>query len=181
MSLEILPTEEEIFCTHKNRIKKGFRNNKSGKKQRFICKDCGHKFIEGNDLRFKADKRIVSRAVKLSQRVSTRQIAKDLKKKYNVVVSHVAVFKWIRKYPNLISEDPYVLCKKQGLNYLEIRNLTTTLILRGELCMFGEENKTYLQFIEENFYGLCKRMGMTKIPENIEYYHQGEMYILKIK
>jgi hypothetical protein len=47
--------------------------------------------------------------------------------------------------------------------------------------MFGEENKTYLQFIEENFYGLCKRMGMTKIPENIEYYHQGEMYILKIK
>ena len=46
MSLEILPTEEEIFCTHENTIKRGFRYNKTGKIQRFKCKDCGFKFVE---------------------------------------------------------------------------------------------------------------------------------------
>jgi len=186
MSLEILPTEEKIFCTHKNRVKRGFRYNNSGKRQKFMCKDCGHKFIEGNDLRFKADEKTVISAVKLSQKLSTRNIADYLKKEHNVVVSHVAVYKWIKKYPRLVL-DPYALCKEQGIDYFKVRSITLLLVDRGYVDEYilqipHKEAEKYMGFVSNNFDILCDKMRLYA-PGNIEFGedHKRETYFLRIK
>jgi transposase-like protein len=88
------------FCGSENVVKRGFRNTERGKVQRFFCKDCKRFFIvdEGFE-KMKATPETVTVALDLYFKgISMRAIVDHLKQFYSVEVSHVAVYKWIRKY-----------------------------------------------------------------------------------
>jgi transposase-like protein len=94
------------FCGSENIVKRGFRNTQNGKVQRFFCKACGKKFIvdEGFE-KMKSTPQVVTIALDLYFKgISMRSIVDHLKQFYNLEVSHVAVYKWIRKYIGMMKK-----------------------------------------------------------------------------
>jgi transposase-like protein len=94
------------FCGSETVVKRGFRNTERGKVQRFFCKECGKKFIvdEGFE-KMKSTPQIVTIALDLYFKgISMRSIVDHLKQFYNVEVSHVAVYKWIKKYVSMMKK-----------------------------------------------------------------------------
>jgi transposase-like protein len=88
------------FCGSQNVVKRGHRNTQNGKVQRFFCNDCKRKFIvdEGFE-RMKTTPETVTVALDLYFKgISMRAIVDHIKQFYGVEVSHVAIYKWIRKY-----------------------------------------------------------------------------------
>lgn len=80
--------------------KKGFRKNKSGKKQKFQCYDCKSWFIEPNGferMRFKP--KIISRALHQHEDgFSLSKIQNHLWQHDGVKVSRETISNWIEKY-----------------------------------------------------------------------------------
>jgi transposase-like protein len=94
------------FCSSENVVKRGYRNTQNGKVQRLFCKDCKRKFIvdEGFE-RMKATPETVTVALDLYFKgISMRAIVDHIKQFYSVEVSHVAVYKWIRKYVQMLKK-----------------------------------------------------------------------------
>jgi len=103
---EVEPVLVCKFCSSEHMVKRGYRNTQRGKIQRFYCKDCKRKFVvnEGFE-KMKATPQTVTIALDLYFKgISMRSIVDHLKQFYNVEVSHVAVYKWIKKYVNLMKE-----------------------------------------------------------------------------
>lgn len=94
------------FCSSENIVRRGYRNTERGKVQRFFCKACGKKFIvdEGFE-KMKSTPQVVTIALDLYFKgISMRSIVDHLKQFYNVEVSHVAVYKWIKKYISMMKK-----------------------------------------------------------------------------
>jgi putative transposase len=94
-----------LLCGSANIVKDGLRHNHYGDIQVFYCKDCSQHFtlnlgFEG----MKASPKMITVAMQLYfSGESLRNVAKSLKL-LGVKVSHVAVYKWIEKYTNLMKQ-----------------------------------------------------------------------------
>lgn len=90
------------YCDSEKVVKHG----KVGDKQRYLCKDCGHKFIEGSDFpKMRTEARIISSSIDFYfEGLSIRKIVTQIEKLYGVHVSHVSVLKWIQKYSAMVSQ-----------------------------------------------------------------------------
>ena len=90
------------YCDSEHVVKHG----KVGDKQRYLCKDCGHKFIEGSEFpKMRTEARIISSSVDFYfEGLSTRKIQTQIEKLYGVHVDHVTVLRWILKYSKLVSQ-----------------------------------------------------------------------------
>lgn len=94
------------FCGSENVVKRGYRNTVREKVQRYCCKDCKRFFVvdEGFE-KMKATPETVTVALDLYFKgISMRAIVDHLKQFYNVEVSHVAIYKWIRKYVSMMKK-----------------------------------------------------------------------------
>ena len=100
------------YCQSKNVVKHGKANNN----QRYLCKECGHKFIEGSSFpRMRTKSRVISTSLDLYfEGLSVRKIQKQVEKLYDVSVSQVAIWKWITKYSDLVKA--YVTTLKPQLS-----------------------------------------------------------------
>jgi len=94
------------YCGSMEIVKRGYRKKKNGKIQRFLCKECGRKFVmNGGFENMRNSPKTVTLAMDLYFKgVSSRKIVDHLKQFYGVKVSHVAVLKWIRKYTQLMKQ-----------------------------------------------------------------------------
>ena len=103
--IEPLNTQICPFCQSGDFVKHGVRRNKSGDLQRYICKTCGRWFVfnlgfEG----MKASPQVITSAMQLYfTGESLRNVQKFLRLQ-GVNVSHVSVYRWIRKYVGLMQE-----------------------------------------------------------------------------
>jgi transposase-like protein len=90
------------YCDSEKVVKAGVK----GDKQRYLCKDCGHKFFEGSDFpRMRTEARIISSSIDFYfEGLSTRKIQTQIEKLYGVHVDHSTVLRWILKYSNLVSQ-----------------------------------------------------------------------------
>lgn len=93
-----------LFCKSENLIRFGVRHNKSGDIQRLSCQDC-HKTFSVN-IGFEG-MRSNPKAITSSMQLyftgeSLRGVQKFLKLQ-GVNVSHVTIYKWIKKYTNLMN------------------------------------------------------------------------------
>lgn len=90
------------YCQSSNVVKHGRVEDK----QRFLCKDCNHKFIEGSDFpRMRTKSNIISSSIDLYfEGLSVRKIQTQIEKLFGISVSQVTVWKWIMKYSRLVSE-----------------------------------------------------------------------------
>ncbi len=94
-------------CGSTRLIKRGQKTTKLGAKAQYECKACGHWFLEnGSHLpRARIDERLQGMAVDLYYSgFSVRKIKRFLQDYYRVRVSHVSIYKWLRKYGRLVSE-----------------------------------------------------------------------------
>jgi len=94
------------FCGSSRIIKRGFKKTQKGKTQRFLCKDCKRRFVVNDGFeKMKSTPQSVTIALDLYFKgISLRNIVDHLKQFYSVEVSHVAVYKWIKKYVKLMKE-----------------------------------------------------------------------------
>jgi len=90
------------YCDSENVVKHGM----VGEKQRYLCKDCCHKFIEGSDFpKMRTEPRIISSSIDFYfEGLSTRKVQTQIEKLYGVHVDHSTVLRWILKYSALVSE-----------------------------------------------------------------------------
>ena len=90
------------YCDSERVVKHG----KVDDKQRYLCKDCGHKFIEGSEFpKMRTEARIISSSIDFYfEGLSTRKIQTQIEKLYGVHVDHVTVLRWILKYSKLVSQ-----------------------------------------------------------------------------
>ncbi len=89
-------------CESSNTVKIGKRNSI----QRYMCKDCGFKFLDnGNFERMRSKKQIISVAIDLYfDGMSVRKIKNQIQYIFKVRVSQVTIHEWITKYSELIRE-----------------------------------------------------------------------------
>jgi putative transposase len=92
-------------CGSADVIRRGFRYNKRGPVQRYLCKSCGFGFsgmMAFRGTRHKAE--VIVEALDLYYRgLSLRQIAEHLDATRGVRVSYGTVYSWIRKYVELVN------------------------------------------------------------------------------
>jgi len=92
------------------------KHGKANNKQRYLCKECGQKFIKGSDFpRMRTKSRIISTSIDLYfEGLSVRKIQTQIEKLYDVSVSQVSIWKWITKYSDLVKS--YVTTLKPQLS-----------------------------------------------------------------
>jgi|SRR3989344_2443598 len=80
--------------------KRGFRRNKSGKKQRYLCNKCNFLFIKKDGFeRMRHDKKIIARAIHMhNDGLSLFQVKNHLWQHDGVKVSRETVREWCDKY-----------------------------------------------------------------------------------
>src|SRR5208283_5372377 len=90
------------YCDSEKVVKAGLKGNK----QRYLCKNCSHTFIEGSDFpRMRTESRIISSSIDFYfEGLSIRKIQTQIEKLYGVHVSHTTVMRWIFKYSALCSK-----------------------------------------------------------------------------
>lgn len=93
------------FCSSENVIRKSVRHNQHGDLQRYLCKECGRRFSFNLGFeKMHATPQAITGAMQLYfTGESLRNVQKFLGLQ-GVSVSHVAVFKWIRKYVGLMEK-----------------------------------------------------------------------------
>jgi len=140
------------FCGSENIVKRGFRITEKGRVQRFFCNDCKRKFVvdEGFE-KMKSTPQIITVALDLYFKgISMRSIVDHLKQFYNVEVSHVAVYKWIRKYVAIMKKYcDQLVPRVSGIWHsdemtLNIRNLDNHENLRWAWNVIDNESRFWL-------------------------------------
>ena len=108
------------FCSSGNLIKKGFKNNKSGKVQLFRCKDCKRKFTANfgfENMRY--SNTIITRSLQMYYSgMSVRDVA-DCLEQEDIKVSHMTIYRWIEKYSRMTAD----YLKGLSLEYLKLGEL----------------------------------------------------------
>jgi transposase-like protein len=94
-----------LICGSANIVKDGLRHNQYGDIQVFYCKDCLQHFTLNLGFeKMKANPKMITMAMQLYfSGESLRNVAKSLKL-FGVKVSHVAIYKWIEKYTELMKQ-----------------------------------------------------------------------------
>ncbi len=94
-----------IFCNSENIKKKGIRKNKTHSIQRYYCKGCNKKFsINLGFEKMHASPQVITSAMQLYfTGESLRGVQKFLKLQ-GVDMSHVSIYKWIKKYTKLMDD-----------------------------------------------------------------------------
>jgi transposase-like protein len=99
-------TYQSCLCCGSDRIKRdGLLHNKGGNIQRYECLACGKRFTDNIGFeRMRASPKAITMAMQMYYGgASLRNVQKALRLQ-GVNVSHVAIFKWIRKYVGLMQE-----------------------------------------------------------------------------
>jgi len=92
-------------CAATNLVKHGLRHNSYGDLQRFTCKACGKRFTQNLGFeRMKANSRAITSAMQLYFTGESLRNVQKLLRLQGVEVSHVAIYKWIRKYVRLMEK-----------------------------------------------------------------------------
>jgi len=93
-------------CGSMSIVKIGVRHNIHGDAQRYLCKECGYKFVQNDGFeKVKATSKAITIALDLYFKgVSQRKIVEHLKMFEGVTVTQPCVLKWIKKYLELMKD-----------------------------------------------------------------------------
>jgi transposase-like protein len=174
-------------CGSSNIVKQGVRRNKCGKAQRFLCRDCGYKFVEKESgfHKMKNKPEIISLALDLYFKgVSLRKIVDHFKQFHSLKVSHVAILKWIGKYTKLMKEyvdslmpetsgiwhtDEMAVNVKGQFNWLwNVMDHETRFLLASQISQKREVNDARLVFQKAK--GVAKDDPQVMITDGLQAY-----------
>ncbi|MGH2611498.1 MAG: DDE-type integrase/transposase/recombinase, partial [Rhabdochlamydiaceae bacterium] len=103
ITISPLSTQNCPKCNSENITKYGIRKTKTAKIQRYTCKDCGKWFVFNQGFeRMRANPQAITSAMQLYFSGESLRNVTTFLKLQGVKVSHVAVYKWIKKYVKLM-------------------------------------------------------------------------------
>ena len=90
------------YCGSEDVVKNGHVKGK----QFYLCKSCGHKFVEPKAYpKMRVKGKIIATTIDLYfEGLSVRKVQAQIAKIFDVKVSQVAVWKWIKKYSTVVSQ-----------------------------------------------------------------------------
>ena len=97
------------FCKSKEIIKRGYRYNKIGKKQKYLCPNCSKWFIENDGFkRMGHEAKIITRAIHMhNDGLSLLQVKNHLYQYDNIEISGEAIRLWTKKYSAFLKSDKF--------------------------------------------------------------------------
>jgi len=131
------------FCQSENVVKHGVRAGI----QRFVCKDCGHKFYDNqvSFARMRVNDRVIVTALNLYYGgLSTRKVRAQLSDIFGETVAQSTVLYWIHKYGSMVSQYVATLKPQLGGKY---HHDETALKVGGEEKWFWETMDEDTRFI----------------------------------
>ena len=153
-------------CSNTNYKKFGMRyNKKSGDMQRYLCKDCGYRFIVNPAFEnCKASSKIITAALDLYFKgVSLRKVADHLKQFYSFEINCSSICRWIKKFTRTV--QPYVdsLVPTQMSGVYQVDEMM--LHVRKEnndirMNLDNKDNRTHKQF-DDHYSWLWNLMDST--------------------
>lgn len=152
------------FCNSTNFIKNSIRHNKYGNIQRYKCKNCNKRFsINLGFEKMRASPQIITSAMQLYfTGESLRNVTKFLKLQ-GIEVSHVAVYKWIKKYVELMQLYLNKITPQVGDRWRS-----------DELFLKIKGNTKYLYALmdDETRFIIAQQIANTKYKEDIQQLFQ---------
>src|SRR3989344_196460 len=94
-----------VFCkSSKNITKEGFRNNKSGKKQKYHCHRCNRLFVPEDGFRKMKNKpEIIAEAISCKKRgMQYREVSNHFREYNKADICAATVYNWVMKYGNTL-------------------------------------------------------------------------------
>jgi len=148
------------YCNSEHIVKKAIRRNKLYNIQRYLCKDCGKRFSFNIGFeKMRAPPDAITSAMQLYfTGESFRNVMRSLELR-GVKVSHVAVYKWIRKYVTLMQS--YV--EKIKLHSLGESWRTDELYVKFK----GNMKYMYAIMDDETRYWIAQQVAGTKYTADI--------------
>ena len=91
-------------CKSEKIVKRGFRYNKIGKKQKYLCLKCDKWFVEDDGFkRMRHKSKIITRAIHMhNDGLSLFQVKNHLYQYDNIKVSGEAIRLWTKKYSSFL-------------------------------------------------------------------------------
>lgn len=100
------PKEENncVYCKSENIVK--FGKIRGSDKQRFICKTCKKTFVADKDFKkFKGNPKIITAVMDLYFKgCSLRKIQDHVKQFYDLEITHVTIYYWIKRFTKIIND-----------------------------------------------------------------------------
>jgi putative transposase len=147
------------YCASGNLIRHGLRHNGYGDLQRFTCKACGKRFTQNLGFeRMKANPQAITSAMQLYFTGESLRNVQKLLRLQGVEVSHVAIYKWIRKYVTLMEK------------YLEqIKPQVSNTWRADELYFKVQGNMKYLYCLldDQTRFWIAQQVADSKFTANI--------------
>jgi putative transposase len=159
VTISPLSTQNCPNCNSDNISKYGIRKTKAGSIQRYVCKDCAKWFVFNAGFeRMRASPQVITSAMQLYfSGESLRNVTAFLKLQ-GVKVTHVAVFKWIKKYVKLME------------SYLEKITPQLSDVWRADemfVKIKGNMKYVYALMDDETRFWIAKQVSDTKYKEDI--------------
>lgn len=87
-------------CKNNDVTKQGFRNNKLGKKQKYLCNKCGFWFVEDDGFKkMRYSKKDIARAISLHNKgLSLFDVKDHLWQHDGIKVTKRTISQWVKKY-----------------------------------------------------------------------------------
>ena len=93
------------YCQSAKIKKDGTRKTIMGKKQKWLCQDCGKRFVNSPVSKIKGNTECVITAIDLYMKgVSYRGIADSMKQLFGLKVTHVTIINWVNDYMSRINK-----------------------------------------------------------------------------
>jgi len=108
--------EKCIYCGSFNTIKRGFRQNRFERLQRFQCKDCGRFFTEKKLGQRSYPSKVIVRALSLyNSGFTLKETAEKINKRFSLSIKPQTVHAWLKDYSNICS---FARLRKKALRVL---------------------------------------------------------------
>ena len=148
------------FCDSGRIIKKGFKNNKSGKVQLFKCKDCKRKFTANFGFEKKQfDENVVTGSL---QMYYSGMSVRDISNHYEMMgieVSHMTIYRWICNYSKMTSVYLNGIVPRVG-NWFRADEVW--------IKVNGKQNYLFASMDDDTRYWLASDMAETKFQHNAD-------------
>jgi putative transposase len=142
------------FCNSDNIVKDAIRHNKYGDVQRYLCRACNKRFSFNVGFEnMRATPQIITTAMQLYFSGESMRNVQRFIKLLGLTISHVAVYKWIKKYVGLMD------------SYLEkITPIVSDTWRTDEIFLKVEGNTKYLYAImdDETQFWIAQQVADTK-------------------
>lgn len=159
VTISPVSTQNCPLCNSENIAKKGLRKNKYGNIQKFQCKDCCKWFVFNLGFeRMRASPEAITSAMQLYFSGESLRNVTTFLKLQGVKVSHVAVYKWIKRYVGLMEK------------YLDKITPQLSDVWRADemyVKIRGNMKYVYALMDDETRFWIAKQVSDTKFTEDI--------------